>query len=232
MVAGKLTLLAGLLSYVFYNSVLPFLILWLPGFRFYAKRSVLRLRDHRKEKLKKEFLFAAGLLGDYLRSGYSVENAIVSSETELRQSFGSDSDILREWHAMGTRMRLNLTAEEVFRDFAGRAHIQEIQDFAEIFEVVKRSGGQLSEVISRVTDMLAESFAVEEQIKTALAAKKLEQKIMNLMPVGILLYIRISSGDLLTVMYTTWLGRLVMTGCLGLYAAAYLWAEKILKIEI
>jgi len=226
-----LSILLGVLSFVFYDSLLPALFLWLPAFFFFAKREVRNLRDKRKEELKKEFLFAAGLLGDYLRSGYSVENAIVSSEKELLQTFGKRSDILREWKGMGTQMKLNMTAEEVFRDFARRSHIQEIRDFSEIFEVVKRSGGQLSEVINRVTDILAESFSVEEQIRTSLAAKKLEQKIMNLMPAGILLYIKVASGELLTVMYESWLGRGVMTGCLILYGAAYVWAEKILKIE-
>jgi len=221
-----------LFSYVFYNSLLPALLLSIPAFFLYAKRSVKILRDRRKERLKREFLFAAGLLGDYLRSGYSVENAILSSEKELLQAFGEESDILREWRGMGRAMRLNMTAEEVFRDLGRRSHIREINDFAEIFEVVKRSGGQLSEVINRVTEMLAEAFTVEEQIRTTLAAKKLEQKIMNLMPVGILLYIRAGSGDLLLVMYSSILGRLVMTGCLLVYAAAYLWAEKILKIEM
>jgi len=220
------------MSFVFYDSLFPALILWLPAFWVYTRREVSGLRDRRKENLKKEFLFAAGLLGDYLRSGYSVENAIQSSEKELLQTFGEGSDILREWRGMGAAMRLNRTAEEVFRDLGRRSHIREINDFAEIFEVVKRSGGRLSEVIERVTDLLTETFAVEEQIKTALAAKQLEQKIMNLMPVGILLYIKVASGELLEVMYSSAMGRLVMSGCLLVYAAAYLWAEKILKIEM
>lgn len=218
------------LSFVFYDSLIPSLLLWPIAFFVYTRRSVEKLRDKRKERLKKEFLFAAGLLGDYLRSGYSVENAIVSSERELRQLFGNDSDILREWKGMAVALHLNVTAEEVFRDFGRRTHIREIRDFSEIFEVVKRSGGQLSEVINRVTELLTESFSVEEQIRTSLAAKQLEQKIMDVMPIGILLYIKAASGELLTVMYTSLTGRLVMTVCLVLYAAAYFWSEKILRI--
>jgi len=86
--------------------------------------------------------------------------------------------------------------------------------------------------VASVTGLLTEQFAVEDQIRTMTAAKRYEQRIMDVMPVGILMYIRLTSPGLLTVMYTTWTGRLAMTVCLAMYAAAFLWAEKIIAIKV
>ena len=222
----------GLLSYVFYSSLLPMLLLSPAAAVFYLKRERKKRAEARDEQLKKEFLTGASLLGDYLRSGYSIENAIRGSVSELTEVWGEESGIVQEWKRMDKHMSLNMSAEEAFREFGQRTGIEQIREFSEIFSIVKRSGGKLHETVASVTGLLTEQFAVEEQIRTMTAAKRYEQRIMDVMPIGILLYIRMSSPGLLTVMYTTWTGRLVMTLCLGLYIAAYFWAEKISAIKV
>ena len=222
----------GLLSYVFYSSLLPMLLLSPAAVVFYLKRERKKRAEARDEQLKKEFLTGASLLGDYLRSGYSIENAIRGSVSELTEVWGKESGIVQEWKRMDKHMSLNMSAEEAFREFGQRTGIEQIREFSEIFSIVKRSGGKLHETVASVTGLLTEQFAVEEQIRTMTAAKRYEQRIMDVMPIGILLYIRMSSPGLLTVMYTTWTGRLVMTLCLGLYIAAYFWAEKIIAIKV
>lgn len=222
----------GLLSYVFYDSLLPVPLVFFPAAAFYLKRERKKRAEARLEQLKKEFLTGASLLGDYLKSGYSVENAIRGSVNELTEVWGADSAIVAEWNRMGQHMSLSMSAEEAFRDFGQRSGIEQIRDFSEIFSIVKRSGGRLDESVSAVTSLLSEQFSAEDQIRTMTAAKRYEQKIMNVMPIGILLYIKASSPDLLSVMYTTLTGRMVMTACLGLYLAAYYWAERIVAIRV
>ena len=50
--------------------------------------------------------------------------------------------------------------------------------------------------------------------------------------IGILLYVRTASPDLLKIMYTTLTGNLIMTVCLAVYAGAYFWSEKIMDIHM
>ena len=159
-----------------------------------------------------------------------MENALIRSERELIAVHGADCDMAKEWRRMVEGLRLNRTVEEVFLDFAKRACIGEIRDFAEIFGIVKRTNGQLGDVISAVTAQLSEQFRAEEQITSSLAAKRLELRIMDVIPLFILLYIRLVSPDLLNVMYETFAGRIVMTACLGVYLFAIFLAEKILKL--
>ena len=65
-----------------------------------------------------------------------------------------------------------------------------------------------------------------------LASRMFEQKIMNLIPFLIVLYIDLTSPGFFNVMYVTWMGRGVMTMCLAAYAAALAMARKILDIEV
>ena len=62
-----------------------------------------------------------------------------------------------------------------------------------------------------------------------IAGKRAEQKVMNFMPSGILVYISITSSDMMKVMYESLIGRLIMTICLGVYILAYCLSEKMLR---
>ena len=225
------TALLLLVSYVFFDSLLPAALAGIPLAFLFLRHQKKSLAEKRKESLKQQFLSAATLLGDDLRSGWSVENAILRSEGELQALYGEGSDILREWRQMGTKMSLNQTAEEVFGDFGVRSGIDQIRDFSEIFAIVKRGGGQLGDAVSSVSALLSEQFLTEDQIRTVIAQRKLELRIMDLIPIGILLYIRFASPDLLALMYETMAGRLVMTASLAVYIFAVYIAERIIRIR-
>lgn len=219
------------ISEAFFDSWIPAAVAVVPVGVVYWKAREKAVREQQRAEMKRQFLYAAGLLSDYLKSGYSIENALVRSQAELREMYGENSRILREWRQMAAGLSLSQSAEEVFREFGERSDVEEIRSFAEIFSIVKRSGGQLGEVIGTVSEMLEGQFAVEEQIETMITAKRMEQKIMNVMPLGILLYIKLASPEFMQAMYVGVAGRMIMAGSLVVYAAAYWWSEKIVKME-
>ena len=106
-----------------------------------------------------------------------------------------------------------------------------MRTFAELFGIVKRSGGQLSTVVQSTASRLSEAFRVEEQIRTATQSKRFEQRIMSVMPIAVLLYVRFGSPDLLDPLYSTVFGRVMMSACLISYAGAIFLAGRILNIR-
>ncbi len=227
---GGITVLALLvLFYVFYDAAWLAFPAAVPVFLIFRKPLRKALAERRKRRLRKEFLSAVTLMGDALRSGYSAENAVVSSVPELSTLWGERSDMAREWNDMAKAFRLNQTIEETLSDLGVRTHVPEIQDFADVFAVTKRSGGRLSEVVTDTGMILREQFDAEEKVRTAVAARRFEQKIMDVMPAGILLYVRLTSPSLIRLLYEDLTGRLVMTACLIVYILAVLWGERIMK---
>ena len=64
------------------------------------------------------------------------------------------------------------------------------------------------------------------------ASRVFEQKIMNAVPFGIVLYIDFTSPGFFRQMYGLWSGRAVMTLCLLMYAGAAALSKHILNIEV
>jgi len=219
-------------SFVFYDSLWPTVILFTPALFVFLKRQKKCLICRRKKSFQKQFLSAGALLSTYLKSGQSIERAIESSQHDLIEMWGKEADIVKEWAFLQNELQLNHPIEDAFYNLANRVSIEEIRVFSEMFSLVKRTGGQVWKVIENVCDNMTSSFETEEEIETIITAKKFEQKIMNVVPIVIILYLKMTSPDLLEMLYTTIAGRLVMTGCLILYGISIIWAEKIITIQV
>ena len=101
-----------------------------------------------------------------------------------------------------------------------------------MFAAAKRSGGELVSIINHTSGVIRDKIQIQEEITTMTAAKQFEQKIMNLVPYCIVIYIEFSSPGFFRQMYGTAAGRVVMTGCLLIYCASCFLAFKILDIEL
>lgn len=221
----------GAVAYAFYRSCRVFAFLSPLGllFPFYYRKELCKKR---KEKLKSEFKEGVLILAASLSAGYSIENALSVSVAELNMLYGPQGMLAAEFTDMARQISLNRTAEQVFENFAERSDIEEIRSFVQVFTVAKRSGGELVSIMSRTADSIRDKIQVHEEIRTMTASRRLEQKIMNLLPFFIILYIDMTSPGFFDLMYTTVTGRLLMTGCLAIYIVAIWLSGRILDIGI
>lgn len=87
-------------------------------------------------------------------------------------------------------------------------------------------------IIEKAIHNITDKIAVEEEIKTTIAAKQLEQKIMMIMPYGIIFYLRVTNGDFLEILHHNIFGVLIMTLFLSIIYIADMWAKKIVEIHV
>ena len=189
-------------------------------------------KEKRLEQLNLEFKEGILLLSSFLSAGYSVENAFASSARELAILYGEDGLISKEFRHIESQIRMNRSVEQALSEFAGRSGLDDVKNFAEVFAAAKRSGGELVSIISHTADVIRDKVQVRQEILTMTASKQFEQKIMNMIPFFIVLYIDMTSPGFFHIMYTTGIGRILMTICMALYVAAFFIAKRIMKIEL
>ncbi len=86
--------------------------------------------------------------------------------------------------------------------------------------------------IYKISDLICQKIEVEKEIKQIISQRKFEGKIITVMPILVLLFLRILSPEYLSIMYTGLPGRIAMTlALMGIYMA-YRMIERITDIEI
>lgn len=223
--------LIGIISHLFYRSFLPFIILS-PGIIFVIRLYKEKLRKERKEQLNVQFKDGIMALSASLSTGYAIENAFREAYMEVSLLYGKDSHISKEFNYIINQIQISITVEDLLEDFGNRSGLEDIENFAQVFKIAKRSGGELIQIIRSTAETIGQKIDTKREIATILSAKQYEQKIMNIIPFGIILYIKVSNPGFLDIMYTTLLGRIIMSVCLIIYFISYKMSTKIVTIEI
>lgn len=222
---------AAILSFLFYRDIL---IACLAGIGFGSYRMFSAGKDYRRQQICEiTFQFREGLQGiaAALGAGYSIENAFQEAQKDLLLLYGADALLVKEFRWIGQQLSLNRPIEDVLFAFADRWKSEDILHFAQVFQTAKRTGGNLISITRSTAEKISEKIEVEREIAAMLAGKKMEGKIMNGIPLGIILYFWICSPGFLDCMYRA-SGRIVMTILLVFYLFAYKWSEHIGNIQI
>lgn len=227
-VCGLVTLVVAWLFYRAWYGML----LFVPLYYWLRKEYIAQKVVQQKDRLLKEFKDCMQAVSTSLLAGYSMENAWKAAEKELMDLYGVESAMYQELCQVNASVRMNQSLEEALLDFSSRSGCEEIESFAEVFSFAKRSGGDFAGIIQTTVWKLAGRMEVEAEIATILAGKKLEGRIMNVMPLLILAYMNLCAGDFLAPLYGSIGGSLLMTGALGVYAVAIKLSDSILAIEI
>ena len=213
------------IAFFFYRSFTFFLVL-LPGFYFFVRFYSGRKKNERLKRLKEEFGETLRSVSGSMNAGLSMENAFLSALDDMKLFYGEESLMAEEIVKIRKGLEMNISLEELIQDLADRSGDRDIAAFSDVLECAKRYGGNVTEVLRATADGVREKICVDKEIELLIAEKKLELRMMEVMPFFILIYLGVTSVGYFDVLYAGFAGRAFMTACLLVYAGAVLLAEK------
>lgn len=219
------------LDYLFYRSIWALLPLFSVGFGYYQieKRFFCQ---RKKEAAREQFKELMLVTATGQKAGYSAENAFLSSYQDMKGLFGEDSSVCRMLRILKSGRENNYSFPELWKQIGSRMDIPEIIEFAQVYEISQKSSGNMASVMEKTADIIIHKIEAEKEIALLLSARRLEQKIMNVMPFAIMLYISITSPGYFHGLYHSLAGVLIMSGCLFIYLLAYVLSIHIISIKI
>lgn len=218
-------------SYLFFDNLWMAIVLS-PLLLVFAREEIERKNKNRLAQLAMEFKEFIMSISGGLNAGYSVENSIRNARKEIEIIYPDKNLIGNEINIMINGIENNIPIQAMMGSFARRSGLEEVENFAEVLTLSKQSGGNLIKIIGKSAESISQKIEVKEEIVTTIASKKLEQKIMSVMPFLIVLYIRVSNGEYIGALYHNPIGMGIMTVCLVLTIFTNRWAKKIVSIEV
>lgn len=220
-----------LTGWIFYHSVLFTLLLSPLGivlYRYFEKEKI----GQKKSVFLQQFKEMVESVAAALNVGYSAENAFVDAQKELGTIYPKDALIRKELDLIVRKIRLQISLEQILFDFADRAELTDVRNFATVFSQAKRSGGDMIAIIKNTASQIGERVDVSREIDTILAAKKYEFRVMCVIPYAMIVYMRLSFPEFMEVLYGNIIGIGVMTLCLCVYCVACMLGVSLIKIEV
>jgi tight adherence protein B len=220
------------LGYLFYRSHLFSALVSVLAL-MYPRIKTYRIIGKRKNELSQQFKDMLYCLSSSLSAGKPIEAAFKDTLRDLRIIYPDPkTPIINEVEIIVRKMEMNETVEEAISDFAERSHNDDIRNFAHVFRICKRTGGNISEIMKNTSNIISDRIEISSELDIMLAQKKFEQKILGIIPAFMVLVISLFAKDYIEPVFTTLTGRLVMTISVFLWAAAWLISSKITDIRL
>lgn len=220
------------IAFIFYRSIILSMLL-VPMAFFYPKYRSRAIIIKRKKELNIQFKDMLYSLSSSISAGKSVEAAFREVLRDLSVLYPEpDAFILVEVRRIIGRLEMNDTLEEALSDFAGRSKLEDVENFSNVFNICKRSGGNIAEVIKNTSSIINDRIEVGQEVDTMLAERRFEQKVLNIAPILMILLLSASAPDYMSPVFNTGSGRVVMSISILLLAAAWFISAKISDIKL
>ena len=121
---------------------------------------------------------------------------------------------------------------DVLEDFSRRSGLKDIEDMVMVCRVCKKQGGNLQEALINCNNIIGDKISLEKELKTVMAQKKFEGRVVAIAPFLLMTFIKIISPGYVKPLIDVAAGRLLSTISLILIAAAWITRERVNSIEI
>ena len=192
-----------------------------------AYKSILHKK--RNALLLLEFRDMLESISTSLGSGKNTTQAFSDARSDMKNQYGEQTDIVKELDIILSGLESNVTAEVLLKDFAKRSHNENIQNFADVFSVANRTGGNIRQIVYETKNVINDKITVEQEIQTLISGKKNELNIMMILPLIVVTQVKsMKASDTTGDMLFNFIVRLV---ALGMFVLAYIIGKRLMKIE-
>lgn len=187
------------------------------------------LLNKRKAKLIVQFRDMLESISASLGSGRNVTDAFNGALDEMRSQYGTNAVIVDELKIISEGLGNNVNIEVLLQDFADRSYDENIHNFADVFSVANRRGGNIRQIIYETKNVINDKIMVEQDIQTIISGKKNELNIMMIMPLIVVNMTKSMMGNTSSDMITGFVVKII---AFMMFVIAYIIGVKMMKIEV
>jgi tight adherence protein B len=191
----------------------------LPKFMEYRNKKIIN------DKFKSQLLDGVELIAGSLRSGMTFQQSIAFIIRELPQPLAGDFKEVQD------KILLGVNIEKALLELNKKHQDDNLELFVTSVIISRETGGNLAEVLSKVSENMRENSRLEGQINILTSQGKLSGLIIGLLPFILLLFFSFIDRDLISPMFNTSLGIVLSVSALIMELIGALFIRRITRIE-
>lgn len=183
-------------------------------------------RTQRFEKFERGLPKALDLMVNALRAGHSLISALESVARELPNPIGGEFRKCFDEQTFGLEMR------ESMLNLAARIPIHDVHIIVTAILIQKESGGNLAEILEKVSSIIRERFRLKKQVQVHTAQGRLTGWILALLPVVLGCALYLVNPEHMSVLWRNPVGVKLMYAAVIMTLIGGLIIRKIVNIRI
>lgn len=172
------------------------------------------------------FIDFLNMINSGLSSGLSIDGAIKQSSGELKNE---QTYMAQTMKRLSDAIDLGINSDALFGEIENAYPIEESKNFSGMLRQSRRTGSSMSNITEVTLENLYTRFRAVNEARLIIYQKGLEQMILCIAPIMVIFFVQSSADGYLEPMYTTSMGRTVMTFSFGLLVIMKLVGSRIVR---
>jgi len=193
---------------------------------FVVRALIFRKLEGRRKAFSEQLPDNLQVLASALRAGHSfvgalsvvIDDADEPSRTEFRRVVADE--------------QLGVPLEEAIRAVVKRMANDDLDQVALVASLQRQTGGNMAEVLERVTETIRERFELRRMVQTLTAQGRMSRWIVSALPVGLLFVISVINPAYTTPLFTTTGGRVLLILAASMVVTGSLVIKRIVNIKV
>jgi tight adherence protein B len=187
---------------------------------------VKKKRSKRIDELEAQLPDALDFLSRSMRAGHAFTISLEMVGEEVHEPLGP------EFKALFNEQNLGASLERSFLNFSSRVPLPDVRFFSSAVLLQRQTGGNLSEILTRLSHIIRERFRLKGQVKAVSAHGRLTATILTLLPIATLGGLMATSPGYLDPMFANPMGRKLIAAGVIAQIVGNLCIRKIIRIKV
>ena len=187
---------------------------------------VRKKRTARIDAMEAQMPDALDFLARSMRAGHAFTISLEMVGEEIHEPLGA------EFRTLFNEQNLGAPLDRCLTNFAKRVPLSDVKFFASTVLLQRQTGGNLSEVLTRLSYIIRERFRLKGQVKAVSAHGRLTATILTLLPCATLGGLMLCSPGYLSPLFHSTTGRKLLFGGIGCLFLGNMFIRKIVRIKV
>jgi len=183
-------------------------------------------RSKRLDAFEEQLPEALDFLARSMRAGHAFSISLEMMSDEMPDPSGV------EFLALFNEQNLGAPMELALRNLTERVPLLDVRFFTSAVMTQRQTGGNLSEILTRLAYVIRERFRLKGQVKAASAHGRMTAGILTAMPIVTMLALMLVAPGYLQSMADIREGRYMIAGCVVAQVIGNLVIRKIIRIKV
>ena len=183
-------------------------------------------RKKRLNTLEEQFPESLDFLARSMRAGHAFSISLEMLGEEMDDPLG------QEFRALFNEQNLGAPIDIALRNFALRVPLLDVRFFTSSVLLQKQTGGNLSEILSRLAYIIRERFRLKGQVRACSAHGRITASILTLMPIATMLGLLLVAPGYLQGMANDSDGKYMIGGTIVAQLLGNFFIKKIINIKV
>ena len=187
---------------------------------------VSKKRAARNAELETQLPDALDFLSRSMRAGHAFSISLEMVGEEIADPLG------QEFRALFNELNLGASLERAFANFAKRVPIPDTRFFSSAVLLQRQTGGNLSEILNRLSHIIRERFRLKGQVRAVSAHGRLTATILTLLPICTMGGMLVVAPGYLQGMAKDPDGKWLIAGAIVAQVLGNFFIKKIINIKV